>query len=111
MTISKDINTFGGNAYLAGLAEGGGAHVSGNENCILTTDNVHLYNEYNRFSGHGRMNSMDGGMMTGQGHFSQYRGGAFDDLAVSDHFLEEYYSTVSTIQPRELQQGWRTFSL
>ncbi|XP_019734725.1 desmoglein-2-like isoform X5 [Hippocampus comes] len=104
VTISKDINTFGGNAYLGGLVEGGGALISGNENCILTTDNVHLYNEYNRFSGHGRMNSMDGGMMTGQGHFSQYRGGAFDDLAVSDHFLQEYYSSKSNHAAQQSQE-------
>ncbi|XP_068504748.1 desmoglein-2-like protein isoform X2 [Syngnathus scovelli] len=101
--ISKGM-TLGGKGHLWGLVEGGGALISGNEHSNLTTNNVHLYNEYNQFSGHGRMNVMDGGTMTGQGHFSQGRGGAFDDLAVSDHFLEEYYSSKSNHAAQNTQE-------
>ncbi|XP_061150985.1 desmoglein-2-like protein isoform X1 [Syngnathus typhle] len=101
--ISKGM-TLGGKGFLGGLVEGGGALISGNEHSNLTTNNVHMYNEYNQFSGHGRMNVMDGGTMTGQGHFSQYRGGAFDDLAVSDHFLEEYYTSKSNHAAQNIQE-------
>ncbi|XP_077414827.1 desmoglein-2-like protein [Vanacampus margaritifer] len=104
VTVSKNIHALGGKDYLGGLVEGHGGVVSGNEHSILTTDNVHLYNQYNRFSGRYGMNGLDGGMMTGQGHVSQYRGGAFDDLAVSDHFLEEYYSSKSNHAAQQFQE-------
>ncbi|XP_077376292.1 desmoglein-2-like protein [Festucalex cinctus] len=104
VTVSKDINTLGGKGYLGGLVEGDGRVISGNEHSILTTDNVHLYNQYHRFSGRGGMSGIVGGMMTGQGHISQYRGGAFDDLAVSDHFLEEYYSSKSNHAAQQFQE-------
>ncbi|XP_057714379.1 desmoglein-2-like protein [Corythoichthys intestinalis] len=104
VTISRDINTLGGKSYIGGLAESGGAVIGGNENSVLTTDNVHMYNEYNQFSGQGRINVVDGGMMTGQGQFSQYRGGAWDDLALSDHFLEEYYSSKSNHAAQQSQE-------
>ncbi|XP_061654604.1 desmoglein-2-like protein [Phyllopteryx taeniolatus] len=102
--ISKEINTLGGKGYLGGLAEGGGAIISGNQNSILTTDNVYLYNKYNRFSGQGQMNGINGGVMTGQSHFNQYRGGAFDNLALSDHFLGEYYSSKSNHAAQQSQE-------
>ncbi|XP_077580449.1 desmoglein-2-like protein [Stigmatopora nigra] len=106
VTFTRDINTLGGNAYIEGLTERGGAVISGNENAVLTTDNVHMYNEYNQFSGQGRMNVINGGMMTGQSQFSQYRngGGAWDDLALSDHFLEEYYSSKSSHAAQQSQE-------
>ncbi|XP_077472123.1 desmoglein-2-like protein isoform X2 [Stigmatopora argus] len=108
VTFTRDINTLGGNAYIGGLAKGGGAVICGNENAVLTTDNVNMYNEYNQFSGQGRINVIDGGMMTGQSQFSQYRGGggggAWDDLALSDHFLDEYYSSKSSHAAQQSQE-------
>lgn len=53
----------------------------------------------NRFSNYGEqvgMEYMGGGMMLGQGNYSQYSGGIFDGMALSSEFLGEYYSTVST---------------
>ncbi|XP_061694431.1 desmoglein-2-like protein [Syngnathoides biaculeatus] len=96
--------TLGAKGYLGGLVEGGGAIICGNENSVLTTDNVHLYNEYNRFCGRGKTTAVDGGVTTGQGHFNQYRGGAYDDLALSDHFLEEYYSSKSNHAAQQSQE-------
>ncbi|KAM4550948.1 desmoglein-2-like protein isoform 1-T2 [Odontesthes bonariensis] len=93
----KDINNYEGNGYLEGFGESGGAG-----GCIdltrptVTAENMHLYNQYGYLSGQNQMIYMGGGMM--QGHdmsFSHYKGGAFDGMALSDHFLGEYYLTKS----------------
>ncbi|XP_056247907.1 desmoglein-2-like protein [Seriola aureovittata] len=45
------------------------------------------------------------GMMTGQeDHFSQYGAGAFDGMALSEQFLEEYYSSKSNHAVQQCQQ-------
>lgn len=100
---AKDINTFGGKGYLGGLAEvGGGAAVGGAalgaiNTSSLTAEEMHLYNQYNNSFGQVEMDYMGGGMMTGQGHlYSKYRTGVFDGMSLSDEFLWQYYSSVST---------------
>lgn len=97
---AHNINSFGGNGCLGGLVEveeeaGKGAALGGAVN-TSTWMNTHLYSQYpNR--GQEEMDYMGAGMMTGQEHrFSQYMAGAFDGMALSDQFLEEYYSSVST---------------
>ena len=93
----EDIKNYEGNGYLEGLGESGGAG-----GCIdlttsaVTAENMHLYNQYGYLSGQNEMEFMGGGMMAGQDmSFTHYKGGAFDGMALSDHFLGEYYLTVS----------------
>ena len=102
---TKNINTYGGKGYLGGLAEvggaaGGGAALGAMNASTLTAENMHMYNQYNHSSGQMDMDyAGGGGMMTGQEHlYSRYRAGAglFDGMALSDDFLGEYYSSVST---------------
>ncbi|XP_054623900.1 desmoglein-2-like protein [Dunckerocampus dactyliophorus] len=106
VTITKDINTYEGKGYLGGLAELGGAAggavaLNAHNNSFLTSENVHQYNEYSQSNGQARMGYIDGGMMTGQ---EQYRGGPYDGLALSDHFLEEYYSSKASYAAQQSQQ-------
>lgn len=98
---AKNVNTLEGKGYLGGLAElggaaGGGAAIGSAMNTTLTSENMHMYNQYNHSSGQLGMGYTDG-MMTGQEHhFSRYGAGAFDGMALSDQFLGEYYASVST---------------
>lgn len=94
-----DVNSYGGAGVHGGLIEGatalGGAAVGGGltSSVFLTKENMHLYNH----GGQMEMDSMGGGMMTGQDqHFSRYRDGVLEGIALTDEFLEEYYSSVST---------------
>lgn len=100
---ATDINKYGGAAFLGGLVEGAGAGgavaLGGGVN--TSTLNMHQYSRYGQFSGQSGMDCVDGGMMTGQGHVSRYRADAYDGLALSDHFLGEYYSSVSTWNYRQ----------
>lgn len=83
----KDINNYGKGheADLIGMGMGLGA----GGGAIMTLDN--------RFDReHIHLEEVDGGMMLGQGHYSEYRGGLFDGMALSGEFLGEYYSNVST---------------
>lgn len=74
------------------LATAGGLNTSG-----AMTNNMHLYNRYNHSGGQVEVDYVGGGMMTGEDHLhSQYRARVFDGMALSDAFLEEYYSSVST---------------
>lgn len=98
----KDINNFSDNMYIS-RETGGGGFGAGH---TLTSENMqkNMYNRYNN-----GMDYVDGGMMTGQEHsFSRYGAGAgagaaaaagagaFDGMALSNQYLEEYYSSVST---------------
>ncbi|XP_061776265.1 desmoglein-2-like protein [Nerophis ophidion] len=99
VTITKDLNTYEGKDYLGGLVEkggaiGGGAGLGGHNHSILTHENVHQYNEYSQAG-------MVGGMMTRQ---EEYRGGPYDGMTLSDHFLEEYYSSKSSHAAQQSQQ-------
>lgn len=57
---------------------------------------IGLENGYGRYGEHIEMERVDGGMTLGTGHYSDYRGGLFDGMALSSEFLGEYYSNVST---------------
>ncbi|XP_068426278.1 desmoglein-2-like protein [Clinocottus analis] len=100
-------NTYRGKGYLGGPVElGGAAGGSGAQHTsILTSENMNLYNQYRHSSGTMGMDHVDAGMMTGQGQrFSQYRAGAFDGMALSDEFLEEYYSSKSNHAAHQSQE-------
>lgn len=71
--------------------------VGGFNTSAVMTDNMHLYNRYNHSSGQVEVDYAGGGMMTGEDRLhSQYRARVFDGMALSDAFLDEYYSSVST---------------
>ncbi|KAF3699390.1 Desmoglein-2 Cadherin family member 5 HDGC Precursor [Channa argus] len=75
-------------------AAGGGGPLRAVNTGTLTAENMHMYNQYGQYAGQEEMDFMGTGMMTGQEHlFSQNRGGVFDGMAISDEFLEEYYSS------------------
>lgn len=99
-TNVKNINTFGKRGYQGELNEfratGGGGTLGAFNTSTLTSENMHMYNQYKQFGGHEEMELRGTGMLGGQEHlFSRYRAGAFDGLALTDEFLEEYYSSVS----------------
>lgn len=85
----RDIKHFGTGHQLdmtdMGIAAGGGLVGGG----TMTMDRFNHYGE------HMDAKYVDGGMMLGQGQYSQYSGGAFDGMALSSEFLGEYYSNVS----------------
>ncbi|TKS79694.1 Desmoglein-2 Cadherin family member 5 HDGC [Collichthys lucidus] len=104
-----NVNTLNGKGYLGGLVDGGGAALGGGatmNTSDLTAENMHMYNRYNQFMGQGDMNYTGAGMMTGQEHlYSRYKdGGVFDGMALSDHFLGEYYSSKSNHAAQQSQQ-------
>ncbi|XP_042353188.1 desmoglein-2-like [Plectropomus leopardus] len=109
---AKNVNTFDEKGYLGGMAELGGAAGAGAalggaiNQSTLTTENMHLYNQYNQSGGQVGMDFRDaGGMMTGQENlYSRYRTGAFDGMALSDQFLWDYYSTKSNHAALQSQQ-------
>ncbi|XP_041849024.1 desmoglein-2-like isoform X2 [Melanotaenia boesemani] len=103
---TKDINNYGGKGYLGGLVESGGEALGGAINMsTVTAENMHLYNQYGHFSRQEGMEFMDGGMMAGQDMgFSRYTGGAFSGMALSDHFLGEYFLTKSNNASQQSQE-------
>uniref|UniRef100_A0AAX7U693 Desmoglein 2 n=1 Tax=Astatotilapia calliptera TaxID=8154 RepID=A0AAX7U693_ASTCA len=61
----------------------------------MTADNMNLYNQYKYSSGQ-NMDFLNTGTMARQDmNFSQYRGGAWDGIALSEEFLWDYYSRKS----------------
>ncbi|XP_008298599.1 desmoglein-2-like [Stegastes partitus] len=104
---ARDVNTFGGRGQpgggpdLGGMAgagaAGGGATLGYTVNTsTLNVENVNRYSRYRHFSGHEEVDHMGGGMMTGHDlSLSQYRGAVFNGMALSDHFLEDYFSSKS----------------
>ncbi|XP_030017276.1 desmoglein-2-like [Sphaeramia orbicularis] len=106
---TKDINTvsakgFQGLAEAGGMALGGGAF-GGGLNTSTWAENMEQYNRYSHYSGQGNMGYMHGGTMTGQDHYySQKSAGVFDGMALSDQFLEEYYTSKSNYTAQQSQQ-------
>lgn len=100
--VTKDVNMFEGHGYFGGLTElGGGAGGRGpyKGSAIytsnMTADNMNLYNQYKYSSGQ-NMDFLNTGTMARQDmNFSQYRGGGWDGIALSEEFLWDYYSRVS----------------
>lgn len=75
--------------YASGGGQGGYNEFGG-----MTTEDVHMYSQYQKVHGHG--DYLSGGMGTGQTkHYSQRQFGAFDGMALSQDFLWDYYSRVS----------------
>ncbi|XP_028282552.1 desmoglein-2-like [Parambassis ranga] len=102
---AKNINTFEGKGFLGGLRGAGGAGMISSTVNTLTAENMHLYNQYKYSSGQEEMDFRGTGMMRGQDFgFSRYDGSAFDGMALSDHFLEEYYSSKSDHAAQQSQQ-------
>ncbi len=100
---TKNVNNYESKAFVERLvdsrdgAAGGVALGGGINSSAMTTEDIHLYNQYNQSGGQVEMDYAGGRMMTGQGHlYSGYRTGAFDGMALSGQFLGEYYSSVST---------------
>ncbi|XP_041659024.1 desmoglein-2-like [Cheilinus undulatus] len=103
----RNVNNLGGKGYLGGLVELGGAAGGGAAlgSSILTTENMHMYNQYNQSSGQIEMDYMGAGRMTGQERlYSRYRTGMFDGMALSEQFLGEYYSSKSEHATQQSQQ-------
>ncbi|XP_035761990.1 desmoglein-2-like, partial [Neolamprologus brichardi] len=100
--VTKDVNMFEGHGYYGGLAELGGAaggrgpyKGSAIYTSNMTADNMNLYNQYKYSSGQ-NMDFLNTGTMARQDmNFSQYRGGAWDGIALSEEFLWDYYSRKS----------------
>ncbi|KAK2822451.1 hypothetical protein Q5P01_022516 [Channa striata] len=107
-TMKGRTNTFAQKGHL-GVNEfgaaGGGATLGAVNTSTLTAENMHMYNQYGHFGGQEDIDFMGTGMMTGQEHlFSQSTGGVFDGMAISDHFLEEYYSSKLNHAAQQEQQ-------
>lgn len=68
-------------------------------------------NGYSRWGENIEMERVDGGMSLGPGHYSEYRGGLYDGMALSSEFLGEYYSNVSTRNGRESIEWDQEFGL
>lgn len=88
---TKDITSFGRGAGGDLIDMGMGAGAGGLGGAAMA-----LEHGYSRWGEHIEMERVDGGMTLGQGHYSEYRGGLFDGMALSSEFLGEYYSNVST---------------
>uniref|UniRef100_A0A8C5GHF3 Desmoglein-2-like n=1 Tax=Gouania willdenowi TaxID=441366 RepID=A0A8C5GHF3_GOUWI len=89
---ATNINTFGGKGFGGGIVDVGAgvgtAFGGGMNTSTLTAENMQLYSHYKRQEEMGMMDGQEFG-------FSHYGGGAFDGMALSDHFLEEYYASQS----------------
>ncbi|XP_031150047.1 desmoglein-2-like isoform X2 [Sander lucioperca] len=108
---AKKINTYEGKGYLGelnefGAAAGGDAAFGrGLKTLTMTAEDMRQYNQYNHSGWQGGLDYSDAGMMTGQeNNFSQYRAGAFDGMALSDQYLEEYYSSKANHAAHQSQQ-------
>ncbi|XP_026169693.1 desmoglein-2-like [Mastacembelus armatus] len=108
----KNVNTFGAKGSSGGLAEfgaaGGGAALGGAANTsTFTAANMNIYNQYKHVTG-----QEGAGIATGQEYlFSQYGAGVFDGMALSDLFLEEYYSSKSghAAQQSQVKDGFLVY--
>lgn len=79
--------------YGTGVGKGGYTEFGGGFGG-MTTEDVHLYTQYQKLHGHG--DYVGGGMGTGQSkYYSQRQFGAFDGMALSENFLGNYYLSVS----------------
>lgn len=89
-----NINTYGKKGYQEDSAQfgaaGGGVALGGLNTSTLTTENMHMYNQYRHFGRQDEMDFTGTGMITGQQQHLFY-----DGMALSDQFLGEYYMTVS----------------
>ncbi|KAM8850390.1 desmoglein-2-like protein [Spinachia spinachia] len=109
---AKNNSAYGGQGYSGGLMEiGGAAGAAGAggalHNSFYSHEKQDLYNQHHVSGGQVGMDYVEAGMMTGQGReqlFSRYRAEAFDGMALSDHFLAEYYSSKSNHAAHQSQE-------
>lgn len=102
---TKNVNNYQAQGYDGGLVDFGGAAGGGVGGgggfgtSSWSADNRNLYNQYSQFGQFGQGDQVDvmaPAMMTGQEHsVSHYKGGVFDGMALSEHFLADYYDSVS----------------
>ncbi|XP_028987487.1 desmoglein-2-like protein [Betta splendens] len=110
-TNARNVNTFGRKGFQGGMTEfgagGGGAGLGAVNTTMLTTENMHMYNQYGHYGGHDEMDFRGAG---GQNMY-RHKAGAFDGMAVSDQFLEEYYlgKTEYAAQQSQEQDGLQAF--
>lgn len=92
---TKDINRYEHKGYPGGLSEVDAGAGKGSFGAGIHTKDMYKYNKYER--SRMEMDLRGSEMLTGQEHlYSRYSAGVFDGMALSDQFLGEYYSTVST---------------
>ncbi|XP_071347518.1 desmoglein-2-like protein [Trachinotus anak] len=104
LQVPVEVDGVSKNAHNYGVKEYGelGGGLAGGATTIIT-DKRDQYGHY--VIGQEEREIIDTGMVTGQEHlFSQYRAGAFDGMALSNQFLEEYYSSKSNHAAQQSQQ-------
>lgn len=98
---TQDIHSYGGKGYLKGLADVDGVIVDGGGIRTSMSD-ISMSKHYKKYTHPVRqmeIGQMGGEMTMGQRRrYSQYRSGLFDGMALSDEFLDEYYSNVSILK-------------
>ncbi|KAG7525885.1 desmoglein-2-like [Solea senegalensis] len=97
---TQDINKFTGKGRFDGMTEVGGGGFGNVINIsTLTEEELHRYNLYKMLLA--EQEGMKGGQ---EYHFSQYSGGLFDGMALSEQFLGEYYSRKSNHAAEQSEQ-------
>ncbi|KAG7214811.1 hypothetical protein INR49_010703, partial [Caranx melampygus] len=91
----RGLGVAGGGAAGGGAAGGGGAG--------LITTGLREYGQHGQYIVT-QEEAIDSGMATGQHVFSGYRGGVFDGMALSEQFLDEYYSSKANHAANHSQQ-------
>ncbi|XP_060939730.1 desmoglein-2-like protein [Limanda limanda] len=99
----KNVNHYEAGGYLTNVNESGllvgGAGYGGGMN-TLTTEELRRYNSYKYIAGQ-EAQHLGAGMGA---ESSGYGGGAFDGMALSEHFLQEYFTNKSNHATQESQQ-------
>ncbi|XP_034469314.1 desmoglein-2-like isoform X2 [Hippoglossus hippoglossus] len=104
----KSNNNYESKGYLGSLANigggvGGGAGYGGGiDTSNLTAEEFAMYSRYERDFAQEEADYRLGAGMGAE--FSGYGGGAFDGMALSEHFLQEYYTNKSNHATQESQQ-------
>lgn len=98
---TQEILSYGGHGYLKGLVDVDGAIGKGGAIRTSTSD-LSMSKQYRKYTHPIRqmeIGQMGGEIIMGQRrHYSQHRSGIFDGMALSDAFLDEYYSNVSILK-------------
>ncbi|CAB1454888.1 unnamed protein product [Pleuronectes platessa] len=101
----KNVSAYEAGGFLTNYNESGGGLVGGagygGGMNTLTTDELHRYNSYKYIAGQSEAQHLGAGMGA---EFSGYGGGAFDGMALSEHYLQEYYTNKSNHATQESQQ-------
>ncbi|XP_061588342.1 desmoglein-2-like protein [Cololabis saira] len=103
----QNTNTFdclGGLIESDGAGGGGAMFGNGMNTSTLTTKNMYQYNQYGQY-GQNDMDYVGSGMAGGQDmSFTINRREVFDGMALSSHFLEDYYSNKSQAASQQVQE-------